>query len=159
MRRAAAGLIGLLGAGLLAAPHALAAGCAAQKFGAVTVRIDDDELVAEAGGKALSQIPLPVVGSAWRCLNIQSFPSQRLLFIEWHQGEAGTFQIFHRVSLLVYSIGEAGIHPRGDWTLRQGYRGKGPDIIEAARTYRLEPRELGVEVVLEGTQRITIEPK
>lgn len=160
MRRTViASLLALFCAGLPAAPHANAAGCTAQKFGAVAVRIDDDKLISETGGKTVSQQPLPVVGSAWRCLKMQAFPDDRLLFVEWHQGEAGTFQIFHRISLLAFSVDEMGVRSRGDWTLSQGYRGKGPDIVEANRTYRLERRDWGVYVVLEGIRRVPIEPE
>lgn len=160
MRRAAVTvLFGALATGFLFATNAHAGGCAAQNFGGISVRIDDDRLVAGAGGKVLAQQPLPVVGSAWRCLDMRAFPDHRLLFVEWHQGAAGTSQIFHRISLLAFSVDERGIRARGNWTLSQGYQGKGPDIIEVAQTYRLERREWGIEVVLEGTRRITIEPE
>ena len=136
----------------------LAGNCEPQSFGKVKVRIDDDKLLAEADGKALTRDQLPVVGSAWRCLKMRAFPKRRLLFIEWHEGEAGTSQIFHKISLLAFSVNATGIRPRGSWTLSQGLRGRGGDIVHAAQTYRLEESDWSVDVVLTGTRRVRIEP-
>ncbi len=145
---------------LVSAPAiASAAPCTPQTFGVVTVRIESDKLVAQASGKTLARHQLPVVGSAWRCLSARAFPEKRLLFIEWHGGEAGTSQIFHKISLLAFSVDTKGVRPRGGWTLRQGYRGGGPSIVEADRTWRLEENEWAVDVILKGTRRIGIEPE
>ena len=87
-----------------------------------------------------------------------AFPKQLLLFVEWHEGEAGTSQVFHKVSLLAFSVNATGVRPRGTWTLSQGYRGGSASIVEVAQTYRLEESGRSVDVVLKGMRREHIEP-
>ena len=127
------------------ADPAAATACAAQAFGNVTVDID---------GRTL-----PVVGSVWKCLAMRAFPKKRLLFVEWNGGQAGTRSIFQKVSLLAFSVTPGGVTPRGEWIIRQGYHGDGPERIEADRTWRLEEHDWGIDVILEGTRRIGVEPK
>ena len=141
----------------MAPANALAVECKPLAFGALSVRIADDKLIAEAGGKVVARHQLPVVGSAWRCLKMRAFPNRRLLFVEWHGGEAGTSQMFHKISLLAFTVKPDGIIPRGAWPLSQGYRGGGPEIVEADRTYRLEESQWSIDVVLEGLNRIPLE--
>lgn len=157
MKHAVFGFWLFAGAAILAPASALAAQCKPLAFGALSVRIADDTLIAEGGGKVVARHQLPVVGSAWRCLKMRAFPKRRLLFVEWHGGEAGTSQMFHKISLLAFTVKKEGFKPRGAWALSQGYRGRGPEIVEADRTYRLEESAWSVNVVLEGLSRIPLE--
>ena len=142
-----------------AADPAAATACATQAFGNVTVDIDGRKLIAKRDGKTLARRTLPVVGSAWKCLAMRAFPKKRLLFVEWNGGQAGTRSIFQKVSLLAFSVTPGGVTPRGEWIIRQGYHGDGPERIEADRTWRLEEHDWGIDVILEGTRRIGVEPK
>ncbi len=157
MKRSAMLFSLFLGALISTPASLLAESCGPQSFGKVKLHIEDDKLLTDVGSKTHARYRLPVVGSGWRCLKMRAFPKRRLLFVEWHQGEAGTSQIFHRTSLLAFSVNATGVQPRGNWTLSQGYRGKGPDIIEATQTYRLEETDWSIDVVLTGARRVHIE--
>ncbi len=134
-----------------------AAECGSPSLNGVSLQVDEYRLIAEKSGQPLNELELPVVGSAWRCLAMHAYPRHRLFFMEWDAGTAGTSQMFNRASLLAFIVDDGGIRPYGEWVLRQRYDGAGPSIIEADRTYRLEEHPDGVDVVLEGLQRILLD--
>lgn len=119
--------------------------------------ISNDLLVATRGEDAVGEIHLPVIGSFRRCIEIEAFPDQKLLIVEWHEGSVGTSSIYTRVSLLAYSVDASGIVPSGAWVLVEALQGASGLQFLVNRSYEIEQINGDVDIVFTGMERVSIE--
>lgn len=152
-RRMAAGLCAgmtMLSAGLAAGPAR--ADCAAMTVGAAGLAVEDFVLVSRTAGRVTASLDLPVLGAGARCLAARAFPDLGLLFMEWHEGEAGTSVIVDRASLLAIAAAGGELRLLQSWLLRSGRQDRAGAVRESARSYRLVPGPDGIRVELAGPE-------
>ena len=130
--------------------------CEAQFPGEVIAVVSDDVLVTMVGEEKVSEFSLPIVGSFWRCIAMAAFPAQEMLFIEWHEGSAGTSSIFSRVTLLAFSVGSSGAVLKGGWTLVESLQGPNRTEYEVNRSFRLAEMDRSVEIIFAGEERVVV---
>jgi|GEM_PF-7016797 len=149
--------VAFLLAGLLLTAAPAAADCEAIELDGIRISFEQYELVAHRDGREVARHELPVVGSAFRCIELMAFPNQGLLFVEWFGGAAGTSVIIRELSLLAFAVRDGKVMPLRGWLLHRGSSDEDDIANDSHRSYRLIPTDYGdVIVELTGTLRAGI---